>query len=335
MKRTTSMVMLVIVLGATCLTGMERQKSDEFEAVEVFNWDGLANELKVHILSSIVNTHDAIAAIDAQDDRFFITLRQYAILRSTSKTMQDLVSIVLIFDLNSIIEHLLRQQNQSLAPIEKLLVVAAKHGRIDILNLLIGRGLIVSNKNYLEITAASLYRQTQFCEELIRQGIFDGATNAPLLCAIYLHKYDTVWALIHDNKMNSTLIDGSNEIILAARINDVEILELLLNTSPHKINAKDHGGSTALHCAAYEGYRGVVELLLDKGADIDVEEALGLTPLHMASSEGHIEVVKLLLDRGADIKHETKYGISPITIAIMMQRSDVIECLNNRLSLHN
>jgi ankyrin repeat protein len=43
----------------------------------------------------------------------------------------------------------------------------------------------------------------------------------------------------------------------------------------------------------------MVELLLDKGADIDKHGEHGYTPLLWAAADGHEAVVKLLLDRGA------------------------------------
>ena len=59
-------------------------------------------------------------------------------------------------------------------------------------------------------------------------------------------------------------------------------------------------GMTALHWAAKKGRRGVVKVLLDRGASPDTLGFNLCTPLHFAASNGHIVVVKLLLDYGAD-----------------------------------
>lgn len=45
----------------------------------------------------------------------------------------------------------------------------------------------------------------------------------------------------------------------------------------------------------------VVELLLDRGADVHAVEQRGWSPLFVASISGHVGVMKLLLDHGANL----------------------------------
>ena len=57
--------------------------------------------------------------------------------------------------------------------------------------------------------------------------------------------------------------------------------------------------------AAYVGHRGVVLILLDRGADPDKQEDIqGHTPIDVAFSEGHMDVVKLL--KSETLKRITK-----------------------------
>ncbi|KNC69297.1 hypothetical protein SARC_18195, partial [Sphaeroforma arctica JP610] len=65
-------------------------------------------------------------------------------------------------------------------------------------------------------------------------------------------------------------------------------------------------GCTPLHTASQNGHKDVVELLLAKGADINVKnndslQQFGRTSLYVASENGHKDVVELLLAKGADI----------------------------------
>jgi ankyrin repeat protein len=62
----------------------------------------------------------------------------------------------------------------------------------------------------------------------------------------------------------------------------------------------------ALIWAAKFGRTAVVELLLDKGADITAKEQL--MPLHWASAYGHMDTIELLLARGAPLEALNDYG---------------------------
>ena len=57
---------------------------------------------------------------------------------------------------------------------------------------------------------------------------------------------------------------------------------------------------TALHWAAERGEMGVVDLLLNAGAEINLEDRFGDTSLYLATSNGHEEVARLLIAAGAN-----------------------------------
>jgi ankyrin repeat protein len=67
-------------------------------------------------------------------------------------------------------------------------------------------------------------------------------------------------------------------------------------------------GQTALSRAAIKGHEAVVELLLEKGADVESKDSDGLTPLSWAARGGHEAVVKLLLEKGADTESKNSHG---------------------------
>ena len=58
-------------------------------------------------------------------------------------------------------------------------------------------------------------------------------------------------------------------------------------------------GLTPLHIAAKYGHIKVARLLLQKGADSNVQGKNGLTPLHVATHYNHVNVALLLLEHGA------------------------------------
>lgn len=98
----------------------------------------------------------------------------------------------------------------------------------------------------------------------------------------------------------------------AAKENDVEALAALLDAEPgliHALALLDSDGrenSSPLHFAVHAGSMEAAQLLIDRGADVNmhVEETMedeGLTPpLMLACLAGRPAMVSLLLARGAD-----------------------------------
>ncbi|XP_037804508.1 putative ankyrin repeat protein RF_1087 [Penaeus monodon] len=67
--------------------------------------------------------------------------------------------------------------------------------------------------------------------------------------------------------------------------------------------------STPVHLAAGEGHEAVLEILLDKGGDVNSKDNNGSTPLHYAARGGCMAVVEALIQKGSDVKAtEGVYG---------------------------
>eukprot|EP00731_Ephydatia_muelleri_P011877 Em0006g771a len=64
-----------------------------------------------------------------------------------------------------------------------------------------------------------------------------------------------------------------------------------------------------LRDAARDGNLEDVITLLDEGTQIDATDWYGWTPLMRASSGGHVTCVQLLVDRGAQINHQDKVSV--------------------------
>jgi hypothetical protein len=79
--------------------------------------------------------------------------------------------------------------------------------------------------------------------------------------------------------------------------------------------------------ATSEGDTDIVELLLDRGADINLQNEKGFTALMHALINGDTEIVKLLIDRGADIDLQNMYGETALDIAITKGNQKIIDIL--------
>jgi ankyrin repeat protein len=67
--------------------------------------------------------------------------------------------------------------------------------------------------------------------------------------------------------------------------------------------------------AAYAGHQPIVQLLCDKGANLEAKDENGFTPLMAACSNGFLVVCRYLVKKGVNVNAVTKDGNSAITIA--------------------
>jgi ankyrin repeat protein len=104
---------------------------------------------------------------------------------------------------------------------------------------------------------------------------------------------------------------GESALMMAALKGDLAGAQLLLEHGA-KIN---HPGWSPLHYAASGPEPELVQLLLDRGAEIDAASPNGSTALMMAAQYGPEDSVKLLLDRGADPKRRNQLDLGAADFA--------------------
>ncbi|HSR97087.1 MAG TPA: ankyrin repeat domain-containing protein [Kofleriaceae bacterium] len=88
-------------------------------------------------------------------------------------------------------------------------------------------------------------------------------------------------------------------------------------------------GWSALHLAAFSGVPGAVQLLLDRGAEVNARARSKFknTPLQAALLAGQLATAKLLLDRGADPLVRQAHGFTPLQEASLVGRRDIVDLL--------
>ena len=79
--------------------------------------------------------------------------------------------------------------------------------------------------------------------------------------------------------------------------------------------------------AAARGNLEDVRNLLDRGANVDAENATKHTPLHIAANDGRTEIARLLLDRGARIDAENRDKWTPLRWAAATGHTEVAKLL--------
>lgn len=91
-----------------------------------------------------------------------------------------------------------------------------------------------------------------------------------------------------------------------------QLVELLLDRGAD-INAKGRSG-TPLSAAAASCNTEMVKLLLRRGSEVNAREYCGETALFWATFRGCIDTVRVLLEHGADVNIQDQWGISPLML---------------------
>jgi ankyrin repeat protein len=93
---------------------------------------------------------------------------------------------------------------------------------------------------------------------------------------------------------------GAKPVYLAAMNGDAAAITRLLDAGEDPNAVLTAEGETLLMLTSHTGNLDAVKVLLDRGADANVQQFRGQTALMWAAAEGHAGVVKLLVERGAD-----------------------------------
>ncbi|KAJ5733319.1 hypothetical protein N7533_013766 [Penicillium manginii] len=90
----------------------------------------------------------------------------------------------------------------------------------------------------------------------------------------------------------------------------------------------------ALHATSSEGHQEIIKLLLDQGADINVQGGFYGNALQAASLTGHQEIVKLLLEQGADINTQGGFYGNALQAASSKGHQETVKILQQRGTIH-
>lgn len=178
-------------------------------------------------------------------------------------------------------------------------------GHRDMADLLLRRGADPNRILHDHFTALHWAETADIAELLLAHGAkleMRGYENrTPLHQAAMRNRIEVVKYFL-DRGANTEARDehGLTPLLLALdqRTSSIGVIALLVQHGA-KVNVRSSAGTPAIHSAVGRSVE-IVRLLLDAGADINTPDRLQRTPLHIAVISKDLTMVKYLLSRGAD-----------------------------------
>ena len=110
----------------------------------------------------------------------------------------------------------------------------------------------------------------------------------------------------------------------------------LVNENKSIINTREpRGDATCLMFAVDSEFLDKVKILLNAGADVNLQDIEGDTALHYTAYSGNIEILKLLLENNADKSIRNKDGETALDVAKDMGYTEIALELQNFKGVNN
>ncbi|KAM4606154.1 ankyrin repeat and SAM domain-containing protein 6 isoform 2-T2 [Polymixia lowei] len=179
------------------------------------------------------------------------------------------------------------------------LMLATLSGKVGVAQQLVERGADPDRLNVLSKTAFELALQ------LKQRDI-----------KAYLDSITTVRPQTDDEKRRP-------DVFSALKLGNSQLVKEILEEDPAQVNSSNQEGASPLMMAAVSGQLEVVQLMVEKNAEIDKQDGVhGWTALMQATYHGNKDVVKYLLNQGADVNLRAKNGYTAFDLVMLLNDPD-------------
>ncbi|XP_065353147.1 ankyrin repeat domain-containing protein 17 isoform X5 [Cloeon dipterum] len=224
------------------------------------------------------------------------------------------------------------------------LSLAASGGYVNIIKLLLNAGAEINSRTGSKLgisplMLAAMNGHTAAVKLLLDMGSDINAQietnrNTALTLACFQGRNEVV-SLLLDRKANveHRAKTGLTPLMEAASGGYVEVGRVLLDKNAD-VNATPVPSSrdTALTIAADKGHVRFVELLLTRGAQVEVKNKKGNSPLWLAANGGHLSVIEMLYNHSADIDSQDNRKVSCLMAAFRKGHVKAVKWMVHRVN---
>ncbi|KAL9969346.1 hypothetical protein ACROYT_G021550 [Oculina patagonica] len=241
--------------------------------------------------------------------------------------------------------------------------VAARSNALEALDILLKKGAkpdaTCASSGCTPLHVAAQFGHIQIVARLLEvKNLNIDATDQQGMTALHLaisRGYEDICKYLLDNgaSINTTTKERSTCLHLAAGAGNTKIVPLIVQTAlgyilQYPVNAirsikddpefnrflnhRDVEQNSALHIAVQTGHVFVCQVLLQHGADVNIQNKHQQTPLHVASIGKNKEILELLIKQGAQTNTKDDNQRTPLHSAASFGNPDCIEVLLRNLA---
>ncbi len=214
--------------------------------------------------------------------------------------------------------------------------VAVKAKDVAAVNAFLAAGMSPNVKEPISLAAPLIASSARGDIEIVRTLLKGGAdVNAkdrgnytPLLRALEKSNLEIADLLLArpEIELNAQGASGVTVLMQYVGLNNEDMVRKVLDRGAN-VDLQDSDGDTALHRAAQSGNVKILELLLAKSAKPDVKNKVGGTPLMWAAVFGHEDGARALLAKGADPSLKDNQGRTAAAWALENKRDEIAQLL--------
>ena len=242
---------------------------------------------------------------------------------------------------------------------DPILFDVIRHGHDKLARLLLEYEAKSESDGTTALHVACSYSKRDLVQLVLDYGAYidakDSSDQTPLYLASVGGFANIVELLLEEGALPNVIISGRRTALYKSRNNDV--IELLLRYGADSDLGYGRLGETKIYNAAWYNQLELVQLLLNFGADVNIENrketeyyvgggeeivhgtrsgpfeehvvtnAWGRGALHAAAYRGHEAMVQMLLSAGADLEAAGNDGATPLYLAAQKKRRGVVQIL--------
>ena len=220
------------------------------------------------------------------------------------------------------------------------LIVAVQTGNLDCVKVLLNYKADIEEQGesfrYLVFPPDDMWNVSKFESAYTCPPLFLAAANGNLDILSYLFEqganvnasssseYADPWSL--PSEFDDFLPIWRTPLIVALTNGHNDAFTFLIDKGAD-VNLQDHHGYTALHHAVQSKNFDAVSCLVHNGADVNLFTSSKQTPLMLACKSHNMDVINFLLNKGADVNLQDHQGYTALHYAVESKNFDASSCL--------